>query len=285
MKHDATVSATLPLHHFYIGSEITAAIQQYQIRSWGWRMKSNDYDSLAGIEAGRDIDVWSHFRVAYTFDNELSLGATANMKSNIAGHALFNHQRYSIYATATHAFPLRNIFVWTAALKWYEGIIMARSGYATGVAVYCSVRDVLPLGRTWYVKATADVHAGLYGMLKQYYEIALRKTGRNESAAEAGYFIVAGSLFPMHGAYVRANVRPHHRLNLSCAVKAVFEGPDKNLPNPAFLKAQCIPEISFALRERLELLTAVDYELFNVSAASGFPSRYALYAGIRSWRP
>jgi hypothetical protein len=134
-----------------------------------------------------------------------------------------------------------------------------------------------------YVKGMANVTVGKYWMLKQRYELALRKAFRSESSVEAGYFLTNGGLFPMQGPYARATLMAGERFGLSIGGKMLIEGPDDKVTPMQIVRYDINPEVSVAVKPHIKVFIVPCYSYFNSSAVSGFPSRFSLYAGIRSW--
>jgi hypothetical protein len=285
MRNIAQANVLFPVNNLSLSANVIPVSQNYAMQSWRYVTETDGYDSLARTQQGFDLDLWWQAKAEYSFPADIVAGGGARVKNNLSGRDLYNIYRYNLFVRGTQEFPAQNKITWELDGRWYRSDIMALSTYADGLAFDLYLRDVWMFAYGLYLKGMANVTVGKYWMLKQRYELALRKAFRSESYVEAGYFLSNGGLFPMQGLYARATLMAREKLGLSIGGKVLIEGPDDKVSPMQIVRWDINPEVSFAVKPRLKMYFVPAFSGFNSSAASGFPSRFSVYAGIRSWNP
>lgn len=179
-----------------------------------------------------------------------------------------------------------SVFEWVAVNDVSEPV-----NKTTGFIETVYLRDSYAVGDGLFLKGLAIYTLGIGKKMvaKQRYELALRKSWRNESSVEMGYFTTFGVLYPMQGQYLRTTIRPVEMVGIICNVKNVWTWPenwDRVTNKTEYLKTVGSLECSFRLAKPFEIYVGGDAIAFNPNVVgSSFPSRIGGWGGARVCLP
>lgn len=157
----------------------------------------------------------------------------------------------------------------------------------TGLFQTFYLRSNISLGRAFMLKGLSVI-TFTGSLLKQRYEVSLRKAWYNGSCIEGGASTTMGGLFPMVGYFVQSRIRPTDPLAINLRLKSVWDWPLKDNgfeSKTLFVKAIGSGELSYRLGLLTEIYLSGDYTYFNARTASAFPTRFFTGGGVRLYLP
>ena len=252
---------------------------------------SNGADSLVG---GRNfLDSWFHSDLRAGFKIPVVgtlISGGARLINHIDHAPEFDLYDYFWALSGDQGF-LDNQFHYRIRGDFYrqEYITDAARGDPTTMGYYQSfyLRDSYRFGDGLYIKGLASLQLAKE-IFKQRYEIAFRKSWRNESWIDIGYLTTMGGLFPLQGTYLRTMIRPVEQLGIGLTGKGEWEWPSDSIwpeNGTRFLKAGGNAEISYRFKKPWEVYAAGDYTYYNYEIAASFPPRYSVNLGTRFFLP
>jgi hypothetical protein len=223
---------------------------------------------------------------------------SARMRFLGGGRALLDHSAPSKFnSTDLYAMVEGNAAIDFHRLEYYlrtnyfsQGYLndtLAESHAFTGFFQTLYLRSNISLGQAFMIKGLSVI-TYTENLIKQRYEMSLRKAWYNGSCVEAGASTTMGGLFPMVGYFVRSTIRPIDPLALSLRLKSVWDWPREDEGREAktlFVKAIGGGEASYRLGSATEFYIGGDYTYFNPRTASNFPTRLYTGGGIRLYLP
>jgi hypothetical protein len=294
----ANVYWAIPIQRAIITADYNFIIMKY-LRT-GFNIDFNT-SSLVPFDSTilHENDLWSDYSFSYRLFNEVYANLGARLKQNLSGHSFMNLYRYRIEISGTGEFPKKNQVTWLVAGEQYQRYSKKNSNeryfyivddinkMATRPLVYLYLRDVFTISRGLFIKGTAILEGG-NNFIKERYEISLRKAWRNCSYIEPGYVTSLGGLFPIQSAYVRSCIQATKSFGITPMFKCSWEAEenyDKKVMEVSFLKMLSSLELSYAIRNRTELLLGGNFTSYNKEVVSGFPNRFGVYFGLQSIIP
>jgi hypothetical protein len=244
-------------------------------------------------------DLWSDYSLSLRLLDDVYANFDAKLKQNMSGHSFMNLYRYRIELNGTGKFPQKNQITWVVAGEQYQRYSQKNSNeryfntvndilkMATRPLIYLYMRDVFTISRGLFLKGTAILEGG-NNLLKERYEISLRKAWKNCSYVEPGYVTSLGGLFPIQSAYVRSCIQATKSFGITPMVKCSWEAEenyDKKVMEVSFLKMLSSLELSYAIRNRTELFLGGNFTSYNKDVVAGFPNRFGVYFGLQSIIP
>jgi hypothetical protein len=224
---------------------------------------------------------------------------SARMKFLGGGRALLDHSAPSRFnSTDVYAMVEGNAAVDFHRLEYYlrteyfsQGYLddtLAESHAFTGFFQTLYLRTNISLGPAFMLKGFSVI-TFTENLIKQRYEVSLRKAWYNGSCIEAGASTTMGGYFPMVGYFIQSRIRPIDPLALSLRLKSVWDWPREDAPKihsqTLFVKALIGSEVSYRLGSVIECYIGSDYTYFNPRTASNFPTRLYTGGGIRLYVP
>lgn len=223
---------------------------------------------------------------------------SARMKFIGGGRALLDHSAPSRFnSTDLYAMVEGNAAIDYHRLEYYlrtdyfsQGYLndtLAGSHAYTGFFQTLYLRSNIWLGQAFMLKGLSVI-TFTENLIKQRFEVSLRKAWYEESSIEAGASTTMGGLFPMVGYFIRSTMRPIDPLALSLRLTSLWDWPRKDEGKEAktlFVKAIGGGEVSYRLGSATEFYIGGDYTYFNTRTASNFPTRLFTGGGVRLYLP
>jgi len=229
--------------------------------------------------------------------DDIYIQCNSRIKQNFTNSSFLNLYRYQVKLIGTAKLPASNQLTWNGGLEQYQRAsdenmdhlyLRESKPMATRLLFYLYMRDVFTISRGLYLKGTAFFETGA-DLLKQRYELSLRKAWRNLSYIEPGYCTSLGGLFPIQSAYVKSRIQATKSFSFDPALKFSWEAEESNdgeVMEVSFLKMVSSLEFVYAIKKQFQILLGGNFTLYNEDIAKkGFPTRYGVYCGIQSMIP
>jgi hypothetical protein len=161
----------------------------------------------------------------------------------------------------------------------------------TGLFQTLYLRSNISLGRAFMLKGLSVI-TFTGNLLKQRYEISLRKAWYNGSCIEGGASTTMGGLFPMVGYFIQSRIRPTDPLSISLHLKSLWDWPREDAGKKAihaktlFIKSIGEAEIAYRIGSAMECYLGGDLTYYNPKPTENkFPTRLFTGGGVRLYLP
>jgi hypothetical protein len=295
----ANVYWSLPLGRVTFTADLYFIILKYLKTSYGY-----DIDLSESVQVGKrtlnEKDLWSDYSISCRLFKDVYVKIDASLKQNLSSNDFLNMYCYKVELSGNHKFPEKNQITWIGGVEQYQRpdreelskrYRQESDGFPMALTplFYAYFRDVLTISRGLFLKGTAIFETG-NDLLKQRYEISLRKAWRNRSYIEPGYCTSLSGLFPIQSAYVKSCVQVTDAFGITPAIKFSWNAEKKETVKDtvmeiSFLKTLASLELSYAIKKHMGILLGGNFTYFNKEVAPGFPNRFGVYCGIQGMIP
>jgi hypothetical protein len=294
MRTDVNLSIVVPIRMFEIAADINYFVLNYERAVEGLNLSTFELEQFDKRNK-TDVDLISDLGLKANLPFGLAVAGGVFLKQNISGSAFMNLYQYKFQLQGDNRFPSDNKITWSMGVEqilrnssgsFPDGYNRAIQDHSFTLKPYYTlfVRDVYTLDWGLFLKGIVILDLGK-DLYKQRYELSLRKSWKNESSIDFGYFNALGGLFPMQGLFIRSVFRPVEKLGLSLNTKSEWEGPDHFLEKISYLKTSVNAEVSFRFNRHSEIALGGEYLYFDpgLTVTNDFPSRFTIAAALRGW--
>jgi len=190
---------------------------------------SYDYYRMGDVKNDQhDADIWVDGALSYSFrKDKLRLKARTVVKHDLNESADYNLVQAFFGIEGDFMLMKRKIKGTVDFFpRYYFSPVMEDKNYADEIGVVSNLRLFYQIVPRFFIKTDLEYevapHTSSAWYIKQRYDLALRKTGKNFSAVEAGGWGTFGSLFPRICGYANAEIAVVPKLDILPAVKAFF---------------------------------------------------------------
>lgn len=264
--------------------ELNGRKAQFKAGANYFRLNYNlEYDD-DGIKKAVDDDLWSEieFRINPNTDFNIAMGTT--LKNDFNSYNGYDYGDHYISLGGDHTIRMkarRLYFAWLISEHWRVSEIMYLREDAEGPATVLHMRPVLKLRNRIFIKGTATLDLSKR-MQKQRYEMSLRKSWRNRSSIDIGYWTTPGSVFPRKGSGIRSvfYIGKASKVGFSPNVQLFWRlDPDNN--SYRYYRATTSFEMILNLFKSAEIIGGYKYTRFIDLAP--FTNRGVISLGLRKW--
>lgn len=148
-----------------------------------------------------DDDMWSEVDLRISPNDNIALAMGTTLKNDFNAYGGYDYGDHYISVSGDHEIRMkarRLYFAWLISEHWRVSEIMYLREDAQGPATVIDIHPVLRLKNRIFIKGGAFLDLS-EKMKKQKYELTVRKSWRNRSSVDFGYWTMAGTLFPRRG--------------------------------------------------------------------------------------
>lgn len=264
---------------FHTNLKISSQVYNYNLLPQNRRL-GRDVTESAPYGEKKDVDMWADLRAGFDLPVDISVDGGVVLKNDLNGKQYYNLSTYWVGLSGEHVLNRKKVMLlWDAKENFIQSKAMEQNGYADGFSTDLMLRIVWRKRSDLFIKGEACIDLAS-SLLKQYYELQLRKTWEQGSSLDILYCATNGVLFPRQVVAVNPSLRLSEHFGLS--------------PSLAMYLTQFPRESSFRYYRsdyKLEILFPVD-QRFDFYAGYGFihynrhpfmASRNAISAGLRTW--
>ncbi len=270
----------LELEWFRINTVITSCISSFQLEHADQFNFPPADNKTPPFGNNHDADIWAYGSAGFYLPLDFLVQGGMFIKNDLSDNYYYNINEYWLELSSDQKFSRKRIIVsFKVRERFLQSVAMHESGYADGLATDANLRLQLRLNSKFFIKAASTVSIAP-GMLKQYYELQLRKTWNDYSSLDLTYFATNGVLFPRQGLQATTSLRLTNHFGFSPSVAEYIE----HFPYESTIRLYRSDyglELFFPLNDRIELYSNAKYITYNNHPL--FSSRFFIASGLRAW--
>ena len=237
-----------------------------------------------GSAKALDDDMWSEIDFRVSPNDNIALAVGTTLKNDFNAYGGYDYGDHYISVSGDHEIRMkarRLYFAWLISEHWRVSEIMYLREDAEGAATVLHMRPVLRLKNRIFIKGNAILDLSKK-MQKQRYEMSLRKSWRNRSSVDIGYWTTPGSVFPRKGSGIRSvfYIGKASKVGFSPNVQ-LFWRQDPESDAYRFYRTTASFEMILNLFRRAEITGGYTYSRFKDLAP--FTDRGIIGIGLRKW--
>ncbi len=243
-----------------------------------------NYDLLYGdngITKAIDDDLWSEILIAATLAKELKIGIGTFLKNDFNEYGGYDFGDHHVDFGGDHMIRLgsRKLYLdWLLSGHWRISEALYLSGGAEGPAAVIQVRPMFRLRNRIFIKAAVDYDLSKK-MQKQRYRFDIRKSWRNRSSINIGYWSVPGSAIPRQAVNLRTLFFIADGIGISPNAEVFWRYGADNAQYRYYRTTASLEAIfQFRVSEIIAGLSVSQYK-----DCLPFNNRMSVYIGISKW--
>jgi hypothetical protein len=228
----------------------------------------------------RDVDVWFDCGTGIDLPADLALDLHSIIKNDLSNSDFYNINLYRAGLSGMHLFNRNRIIVsWNTGESYLQSKAIQNNGRDDRFRTDGMLRLAFRLNSSLFVKGEASVDV-ISKLLKQYYELQLRKTWKQGSSIDLLFFTTSGVLFP------RQNMTLHSIIHLSehFELHPEFSIYIAQLPTEShvrYYRSDYKMELLFPMNDRFDFYAG--YVFNHYERHPHMASQNSISAGIRTW--
>ncbi len=246
-----------------------------------FRLNYDLMDADNTITKAIDDDMWSEILFNTTIAEELKFGIGTFMKNDFNEYDGYDYGDHHVDFGGDHTIRLgrRKLYLtWLLSEHWRISEALYRNGDAEGLATVIRVRPVFRFRNRIFVKAAVDYDLSK-DMQKQRYQFDIRKSWRNRSSINLGYWSVSGSAIPRQGICLRTILYIVEGVGISPNAQVFWRyGPGNG--GYKYYRTTASLETLFQIR-CTEIVAG--FSLSQYKDCLPFTNRMSIYVGLRKW--